>query len=50
MRDPECAALWKEFSEREAYKAVGEFFAATEIKLGRVALAYNAIKDLPGVL
>jgi len=50
MRDPEYAVLWKEFGEREAYKAVGEFFAATGIKFGRVVPAYNAIKDLPGVL
>ena len=50
MRDPEYARLWKEFGEKEAHKVVGEFFAATGIKFGRVVPAYNAIKDLPGVL
>ncbi|MCS7121994.1 MAG: 4Fe-4S binding protein [Archaeoglobaceae archaeon] len=50
MKDPEFAKLWKEFGEKEAHKAVGNFLSLSGIKVWRVVPAYNAIKDLPDVL
>lgn len=50
MRDPVYAGLWKEFGEKEAYAAIGMLNSMMGVKVWRVVPAYEAIRDLPGVL
>lgn len=50
MKDPRFAMLWKEFGEKEAHAKMGQLLAFADFKVWRVVPAYEAIKNLPGVL
>ncbi|MDI9611172.1 MAG: 4Fe-4S dicluster domain-containing protein [Archaeoglobales archaeon] len=50
VKDPEFARLWKEFLDSEGYRKIGEILSSSGMRIWRVIPAYNAIKDIPGVL
>ncbi|MBO8181232.1 MAG: (Fe-S)-binding protein [Archaeoglobus sp.] len=43
MKDSEFARLWKEFGEKECNERIGQFLAATGMKVWRVIPAYKSI-------
>ncbi|MCS7144854.1 MAG: 4Fe-4S binding protein [Archaeoglobaceae archaeon] len=50
VKDIKFAELWSDFMNEEGYKTLGQVLSFVGAKVWRVVPAYQAIKDIPGVL